>query len=176
MHKNKTGTSYLAQPPAAIPTCTGKRLKVYGSKSLVLLATLALAACGTLPSQLLEEESRFSWQADSVLSAAESLDRGFEDGVYEAEAAKFEACEPIIEAARARVAEGDNSFGKQFLSDLMQLIAYLIPIRSVENCAMAQQHYVREVVKLCEHLGQKDSSLSCEDQPTASGREETRFR
>ncbi len=46
---------------------------------------------------------------ERVLLAAESLFQGFEDGVYEAETAKFEACEPIIEAARARVAGVDYS-------------------------------------------------------------------
>ena len=132
-------------------------------RCVVLIFCLLLTGCGSSVTRLLEEDSQLWWQSDPIIAAAENLDQGLVDSVYEAEAAKHEACEPIIGAARQQIYEGQGSLGERFWSDLTQLVALIVPISSVNECAEAQERYSQELASLCQRLNRRDVFLRCPD-------------
>lgn len=132
-------------------------------RSSGLALCLLAAACGSSPQSLLKEDSRLTWEASSIILAAEDLDDGLADAVYEAEAAKHEACEPIIGAAREQIYEGQGSFGERFLSDLTQVVSLIVPIRPIDRCARAQRAYKQQVSRLCQRLNARHISMRCPD-------------
>jgi hypothetical protein len=105
---------------------------------------LALNGCGTNVRSLLAEDSRLVVEADRAVGVAETLDSGLEQPVYEAEAAKGEACKFINDAVVDHM-ERDPSFGEQFTTDLSMLIVLLVPVSAVERCADAFAAYRESV-------------------------------
>jgi hypothetical protein len=130
-------------------------------RCLAAALCLALAGCGTSIKGLLEEESALVWQSEPVVAAAEAEGRGREETLYDAEAARHQACEKIIEAVRQKRDEGGGSLGQRFWSDFRQLSALLVPIPSVERCAEAQDLYKDELARLCRSLAEEDPDLEC---------------
>jgi hypothetical protein len=129
---------------------------------IIALCSL-LAGCGTDVKSLLEEEGRLSWESDDLIAAAEDLDRGLEEPVYDAEAAKHAACEEVIEGLKKRIYAPDISFGEQFVSDIVLLVVFIVPIGSVETCAGAQKRYKAELLALCQDLKQQGAYQTCPD-------------
>jgi hypothetical protein len=77
--------------------------------------------------------------------AAADLDLGLEDRLYDAEAAKVEACAVVNERVRQRMFDGFGiPFGEAFVSDLRRLFVWLVPVESVERCKMAHREFMRE--------------------------------
>jgi hypothetical protein len=116
-------------------------------RSLLLVLCLALAGCGTHVSTLLEDESDLAWEVDQTLARAANLNLGWEDAVYEAEAAKLAACQFLYTGAWNRIAAtragGKRSFLNRLWSDLKLFGALVFPITPVERCALAQKRYTR---------------------------------
>lgn len=114
-------------------------------RSLLLVLCLSLAGCGTHISTLLEDESDLAWEIDRTLARAADLERGWENAVYEAEAAKLAACGFLYTGAWNRIAAtragGKRSFLARLWSDLKLFGALLFPITPVERCAMAQKRF-----------------------------------
>lgn len=129
----------------------------------VLVLCLLQSGCGTLVKGLLEGESRLWGDTDRVLAAAEDLDQGLENPVYDAESAKNEACEPITNAAKERIYGGEPSFVERLWSDLTQVFVLIVPITSVERCAEAQKLYNEELARLCRRLKEQGVNPSCLD-------------
>ncbi len=116
--------------------------------SIIIASCAALIGCGTNVRKLLEDDSRASWQAYSVVEQAEALDVGLEKPIYDAEAVKDEACEPIYAAAAEKISSGTLSFWDQLWSDLVQFVVLVVPIGTVETCAEAHERYEDEIVTL----------------------------
>ena len=126
--------------------------------ALLLALCILLAGCGNNVMTLLQEESEIVWDAHQVAMAAGDLEPGLEDAFYDAEMAKFEACRPIDEAAADAVeAGGVTSFTKHFVSDASRLVAFVIPLPSVERCAKAHDDYRREYSALRTRLEERSS-------------------
>ena len=90
--------------------------------------------------------------------AASDLEPGLEDAFYGAEMAKLDACRPIDEAVADAVEAGAMiSFDKQFVSDASRLVAFIIPLPSVERCAKAHEDYRREYSALRTRLEKRAS-------------------
>ncbi len=132
-------------------------------RCVVPIFYMLLTGCGSSVTGLLEEDSQLMWQSGSITVAAENLDQGLVDSIYEAEAVKDEACKPIIGAARQQIYEGQDSLGERFWSDLTQLVALIVPISSVNECAEAQERYSQELASLCQRLNRRDVFLRCPD-------------
>jgi hypothetical protein len=96
---------------------------------------------------LLEDESDLAWEIDQTLARAADLETGWENTVYEAEAAKLAACRFLYTGAWNRIAAtragGKRSVFARLWSDLKLFGALLFPITPVERCAMAQKRYTQ---------------------------------
>ncbi len=119
---------------------------------IIIASCAALIGCGTNVRELLEDDSRISWQAFSAIEQAEALDIGLEGPIYNAEAAKEEACEPIYAAAAERFPSDTVSFWEELWSDLVQFVVRVVPIDSVETCAKAHKRYKDETRVLRDRL------------------------
>ena len=104
-------------------------------RSLVVALFLLLAGCGTNVKTLLEEDARLFWQADSIVMAAEDLDRNLVERVVAAELAKIEACDALYSAAEENFDESEWSHAKKFWSDVTMLFVRVFPVESVERCS-----------------------------------------
>ncbi len=120
--------------------------------SIIIASCAALIGCGTNVRKLLEDDSRISWQAYSAIEQAEALDIGLEGPIYNAEAAKHEACEPIYAAAAERFSSDTLSFWEELWSDLVQFVVRVVPIDTVETCAKAHKRYKDETLVLRDRL------------------------
>ncbi len=120
-----------------------------------------LAGCGTDVKDLLEAEGRLWSVTDAILVAAEDLDQGLEEPVYDAESEKQQACEEVNSALGERLYATDVSFSKQFWSDLVRLYVFVVPVGSVEACAAAHERYRRELFALCRDLEQRGAYAGC---------------
>ena len=129
----------------------------------VLLLYLILVGCGTSVTGLIQENSELLWHAEDVIGAAEQLDRGLEEPVYDAEAAKHEACQFLTDATKKRMFASERSFMEQFRSDFGQLFVLIFPVGRVERCAAAQERYKETIATLCHDLRRDGISLSCSD-------------
>jgi hypothetical protein len=119
---------------------------------LTLLALLLpLAGCGTNVMYLLKEESRVMAEADPLLVSAEEVGNGMERQVYDAEAAKDEACDFLHSAVFDRF-NRDPSFFEQFVSDLSATVVMIFPIGEVEDCAEAFATYTAAVDNLANSM------------------------
>ena len=132
-------------------------------RCVVPIFYMLLTGCGSSVTGLLEEDSQLMWQSGPITVAAENLDQGLVDSIYEAEAVKDEACKPIIGVARQQIYEGQGSLGERFWSDLTQLVALIVPISSVNECAEAQERYSQELASLCQRLNRRGVSSRCQD-------------
>lgn len=130
---------------------------------IALLLCLILAGCGTSVTALLQENSALLWHAEDVIGAAEQLDRGLEEPVYDAEAAKHKACQFLTDATAKRMLALETPFFEQFGSDLGQLLVLILPVGRVERCAAAQKHYKETIAILCQDLHEEGFSLRCSD-------------
>ncbi len=119
---------------------------------IIIASCVALIGCGTNVRELLEDDSRISWQAYSAIEQAEALDIGLEGPIYNAEAAKEEACEPIYAAAAERFPSDTVSFWEELWSDLVQFVVRVVPIDTVETCAKAHKRYKDETLVLRDRL------------------------
>ncbi len=119
---------------------------------IIIASCAALIGCGTNVRELLEDDSRISWQAYSAIEQAEALDIGLEEPVFNAEAAKEEACEPIYAAAAERFSSDTLSFWEELWSDLVQFVVRVVPIDTVETCAKAHKRYKYETLVLRDRL------------------------
>lgn len=119
---------------------------------IIVASCAALIGCGTDVRELLEEDSRISWQAYSAVEQAEVLDIGLEGPVYDAEAAKEEACAPIYAAAAERLPSDILSFWEELWSDVVQFVVRVVPIDTVETCAKAHKRYKDETLVLRNRL------------------------
>ena len=126
----------------------------------VVLCAL-LAGCGTDVNALLEAEGRLWSVTDAILVAAEDLEQGLEDPVYDAESAKQQACEELNAALGERIYATDVSFADQFWSDLIRLYVFIVPVGSIEACAVAHKRYRRELFALCRDLEQRGAYAGC---------------
>ena len=134
------------------------RLTPRPGAALLLALCILLAGCGNNVTTLLQEESQLAWDAHQAAMAASDLEPGLEDAFYDAEMAKFEACRPIDEAVADAVEAGSMiSFAKQFVSDASRLVAFIIPLPSVERCAKAHEDYRREYSALRTRLEKRAS-------------------
>ncbi len=123
------------------------------ARAWIIIASCAtLIGCGTDVRELLEADSRISWQAYSAIEQAEALDIGLEGPVYDAEAAKEEACEPIYAAAAERLPSDILSFWEELWSDVIQFVVRVVPIDTVETCAKAHELYKDETLVLRDRL------------------------
>ena len=122
-----------------------------------------LVGCETNVKGLLEEESQIWWHADQVIEAAEDIDPSLVDPIYEAETAKNEACEPIIEATKDRVSLRESSFAEEVWSELTQAFILIVPVESVESCAEAQNIFAGLLLGLCRRLEGLGIDLSCSE-------------
>jgi hypothetical protein len=116
-----------------------------------LALMVVLSGCGTNVMYLLKEESRVMAEADPLLLSAEETGSGLEQQVYEAEAAKDEACEFLHAAVFDRF-NRDPTFFEQFLSDLSASIVLFIPIGQMEDCAAAFDTYSASVESLASSM------------------------
>lgn len=119
-----------------------KKLRLF-----TLLACFALPGCGTNVHWLLSEEGRLTEKADRLVTAAEPLGAGMEEGVYKAEDAKLEACRFLTEATVERMQQ-EPTFGEQFVSDLSSVVVLLVPVGPVEDCADALHAYGSSIAEL----------------------------
>ena len=119
---------------------------------IIIASCAALIGCGTNVRELLEEDSRISWQAYSAVEQAEALDIGLEGPVYDAEAAKEEACEPIYAAATERLPSDILSFWEELWSDVVLFVVWVVPVDTVETCAKAHKLYKDETLVLRNRL------------------------
>jgi hypothetical protein len=103
-------------------------------------AAFALGGCGTNVRSLMTQDGHLVVEADRVVSVAETLGTGLEQPVYDAEAAKGEACQFINDAVMDQM-EREPTFGEQFKSDLSMFIVLLVPVGDVERCAHAFEAY-----------------------------------
>lgn len=95
----------------------------------------------------------FAWDAHNAALAASELKLGLEEPVYEAEAAKVEACRSVdAQVTRYIDRFGRVTFAEQLGADLSRLVAYGFPVVWVDNCARAHRTYKREYVALRERL------------------------
>ena len=129
----------------------------------VLLLYLILVGCGTSVTGLIQENSELLWHAEDVIGAAEQLDRGLEEPVYDAEAAKHEACQFLTDDTTKRMFAKKASFFEKFRDDLGQLFVLIVPVERVERCAAAQERYKETIATLCHDLRRDGISLSCSD-------------
>ena len=121
-------------------------------RSLVVALFLLLAGCGTNVKTLLEEDARLFWQADSIVMAAEDLDRNLVERAVAAELAKIEACDALYAAAEESLDENILSRVEKFWSDVTMLIVRVFPVESVERCARAHERYSQELDALRQRL------------------------
>ena len=119
--------------------------------TLSLALLLPLSGCGTNVMYLLKEESRVMAEADPLLVSAEEAGNGMERQVYEAEAAKDEACGFLHSAVFDRF-NRDPSFFEQFVSDLSAAVVLMVPVGEVEDCADAFDTYTAAVDDLANSI------------------------
>jgi hypothetical protein len=100
----------------------------------------ALGGCGTNVLALIAQDSHLVIEADRTVGVAETLGTGLEQPVYEAEAAKGDACRFINDAVVDQM-EREPTFGEQFKTDLSMFIVLLVPVGDVERCADAFEAY-----------------------------------
>lgn len=112
-----------------------------------MVLTLLLSGCGTNVMWVLKEESRVMAEADALVTSAEEAGNGLEQPVYEAEAAKDEACQFLHSAVFDRF-NRDPGFFEQFVSDLSAAVALMVPVAQVEDCADAFDSYSAAVDSL----------------------------
>lgn len=125
----------------------GGKAGTYGRlcMAIALALCILLPGCGNNVMSLLQEEIQIAWDAHQVAMDAGDLEPGIEDAFFDAELAKLEACRPIDEAVAETVeAGGALSFAKQFVGDASRLVAFVIPLPSVEKCAKAHDVFQLE--------------------------------
>ena len=120
-------------------------------RTIPIALALLLSGCGTNVMYLLKEESRVMAEADPLLVSAEEAGNGMERQVYEAEAAKDEACGFLHSAVFDRF-NRDPSFFEQFVSDLSAAVVLMVPVGEVEDCADAFDTYTAAVDNLANSI------------------------
>ena len=122
-----------------------------------------LAGCGTNIPFLLEEEGRLMWRGDQALEAAD-FDADLQTPLYDAESRMQKSCESINRAVTEQRDTPDISILAQLRTDLGLVIALLLPIKEVETCATAQDHYRQTLAALCQRLDELDSQAACSNE------------
>ena len=140
------------------------RVAIDAFRLTIVALCVLLAGCGTDVRSLLSEESRTYWQDQETVAAAEELDLGLENPVFDAESAKYQNCESVYNATKDRIYAGELSSWEQFWSKFTEILVRIIPIESVERCAAAHERYDKEVVALRERLGKMGIRLPLGDQ------------
>lgn len=123
------------------------RLSFLSQWMIPMVLTLLLSGCGTNVMYLLKEESRIMAEADALVTSAEDAGNGLERPVYEAEAAKDEACRFLHSAVFDRF-NRDPGFFEQLVSDFSAAVALMVPVGQVEDCADAFDSYSAAVDSL----------------------------
>jgi hypothetical protein len=120
-------------------------------RTIPIALTFLLSGCGTNVMYLLKEESRIVAEADPLLVSAEEAGNGMERQVYEAEAAKDEACDFLHSAVFDRF-NRDPGFFEQFVSDFSSAVVLFFPVGQVEDCAEAFATYSAAVDNLANSI------------------------
>lgn len=138
------------------------------------LALCVLAGCGSDVKALMAQNSELFWDGEQTIATADETGRHPElvAAVYRTEAAKEDACQFIMDGATERMEQKDPTtpaLWDGFVSDLGQLIALLVPIPMVENCAAAQAAYRKSLDDLRQRLDAEEAAQpSTRETPTLS--------
>ena len=123
---------------------------------LLLVLCAALQGCGTDAITLLRDDNELTWQAELVLAEAEELPLEVEETYYQADSDKTEACRPIYRSVKYRFERellGETpSFAKSLGNDFMLLVALIVPVGPVANCAEAYEQYRERHLALRERV------------------------
>ena len=134
------------------------RISGGGARRLVLAACLATAGCGTDVPVLLERDSALFWDSTFLLEEAAEAHVDVGPTLYQTEADKIIACEPLTEQMSEQVESGAPGFFDSMGNDLGRLVAVLVPVEPVETCAEAVQAYSEELDVLRMRIRQSASS------------------
>ena len=136
-------------------------LPVSGSvRRLAVAVCLATAGCGTDVPVLLEQDSALFWESTFLLEEAAEARVDVGPTLYQTEADKIVACQPLTEAMSAQMESGEPGFFASMGNDLGHLAAVLIPIEPVEACADAVQAYSAELDVLRMRIRQSASTAA----------------
>ncbi len=118
----------------------GVRLSVWAG-----VLCLVLSACGTDMKQLLREDTEMTWKTMALDDAMDEAGIDPDAEFLDAENEKQRACQEVYEHVQRRVLyaaqHGDAPFFIQMGRDLGRLIARLVPIGAIEDCAAAFDRY-----------------------------------
>lgn len=117
-------------------------------RQMAVTLSLVLAGCGSDVESLLAQDSALFWVANESVTEASAFDPALAGPVTKAEAVKQIACARIYAAMSARVAAGEPSLGDRVVDTMSALFVRVVPVPSVERCAVAIAAYRDAVASL----------------------------